>query len=316
MELIHKQNLAKFTFLYLLSLVTLIMTALAVGNLWFELINKFIADPLANFSGNIDPNGIKIGIATLIIAAPLYFYTTRLILKNLVAGSLDKEASPRRWLSYLIILVSSLVMLGWLIGILFSFLDGELTMKFALKALTALIIAGGIFGFYFYDVRRDKIEAKDITVLSFGVFALLVVLVSLVVSFFFVETPMQARNRKHDQALTGNFDQIDSSLNSYYTENKKLPASLAVLINEKRYLTDSAIKDPATGLPIEYKVLSDKKYQLCAIFLSLTIGVNPNIDYTVARWPHKDGKQCLDQQIFQGDSVPGKTAPIVPVKTK
>lgn len=310
MEFIHKQNLAKYTFLYLLSLVTLVMVSMAVGNLWFELINKFVADPLQNFSGGFDPNSIKIGIATLIIAAPIYFVTTRMIVKSVAAGSLDKDAAPRRWLSYLIILVSSFVMLGFLISVLFSFLDGELTLRFALKALIALILAGGIFGFYFYDVRRDKIEAKDKVVLYFGAASLALVIISLVTSFFFVESPREARSRKHDQTLISNFDQIDSSLNSYYVENKKLPANLSTLVNEKRYITESATKDPSTGEAIEYKVLADKKYQLCATFLTSTIGVNPNLDFTVTRWPHKAGKECLEQQIFQEDGTPVKPLPI------
>jgi TRAP-type C4-dicarboxylate transport system permease small subunit len=313
MELLRKQNLAKYTFLYLLSLVTLVMTAMAVGNVLFELIDKFIPDPLATYTNNFDPTAMKMAIATLIIASPIYFFTTRVIMKSLGAGALDKDATPRRWLSYLIILISSFVMLGFLISVLFSFLDGELTLRFAFKALTALIMAGGIFGFYFYDVRRDEIEKKDKVVMTFGIVALVVVVASLIISFFFVESPAQARNRKHDQTLAGNFDQIDSSLNSYYSENKKLPGSLSVLVNEKRYLTDSATKDPANGTPIEYKVLGDKKYQLCATFAASNVGVNPNVDYTVTRWAHKEGKQCLEQQIFQADNTPAKPIPGVTV---
>lgn len=301
METPNKPNLAKYTFLYLLSLVTLVMTTLAVGNVLFELINKFIADPLSTYTNAIDPTAMKMAIATLIIASPIYFFTTRVVMKSLTAGVLDKEATPRRWLSYLIILVSSFVMLGFLISVLFSFMDGELTLRFVLKALVALLLAGGIFGFYFYDVRRDQVDEHDKVVKIFGIAAVAVVVISLIISFFFVESPTAARNRKHDQTLANNFDQIDSSLNSYYTENKKLPVSLDVLINEKRYLAESSIKDPLTSELIEYKALGPKKYQLCATFASSNIGVNANVDYTVTRWAHKQGKVCLDQQIFQID---------------
>jgi hypothetical protein len=317
MELIHKQNLAKFTFMYLLSLVTLIMTALAVGNVLFELINKFVADPLVSFSSGFDSTSIKMGIATLIIAGPLYFWTSITIFRSLASGHLDREATPRRWLTYLIILVSSFVMLGYLIGVLFSFLDGEITMRFTLKALVSLLLAGGIFGFYFYDVRRDKIDKNDPVIKYSAIAAMVVVLLSLIVSFFFIESPTQARNRKHDQALTNNFDQIDSSLNSYYTENKKLPTSLAVVVGEKRYLSDTLIKDPSTGVAIDYKVLADKKYQLCATFLMSNIGANPSVDYSVTRWPHDKGRQCITQQIFQADAIPTiKGAPITVPLTK
>ena len=36
---------------------------------------------------------------------------------------------------------------------LYSFLGGELTIRFLLKSLIILLIAGGIFGFYFWDIR-------------------------------------------------------------------------------------------------------------------------------------------------------------------
>jgi len=315
----HRQNLAKFTFYYLLALVTLIMTAMAVGNVIFELINKFIPDPLVAFSAAVDSNSIKVGIATLIIASPVYFWTSYQILKSLANNSLDREAAPRRWLTYLIILISSLVMVGWLIGTLFNFLDGEFTLRFALKALTSLIIAGGIFGFYFYDVRREKVEKADKIVKYSGFAAIALVLISLITSFFFVESPTAARDRRHDQNIISNFEQIDSSLNSFYAENKKLPVSLEFLVNEKRYLSDSVIKDPATNQIFSYKILAAKKYQLCATFLASNIGANPNVDYTVTRWPHDKGNQCISQQIFLSDTVPAsvdtlKNGPSVPVK--
>lgn len=304
METSTRPNLAKYTFLYLLSLVTLIMTAIAVGNVIFELINKFIPDPLAVGTNAFDATGIKFSIATLVIAAPIYFITTRTIITSLVDGKLERDAAPRRWLTYLIILVSAFVMLGWLIGLLFGFLDGELTLQFGLKAVTALIIAGAVFGFYFYDVRRANINKKDNIVKWSGIAASLVVIASLIVAFFFVESPVEARNRRHDQLLTGNFDQIDSSINSYFSENKKMPNSLSELVNEKRYINESMTKDPLNGEVIEYKVLGDKKYQLCANFSTSNIGVSPNIDYTVTRWPHKEGRQCIDQQVFQSKTEP------------
>ncbi len=316
MEVQKQQNLAKYTFLYLLSLVTLIMTTLAVGNVLFEVINKFIADPLLVNGVYYDPTVMKMAIATLIIAGPIYFVTTSVILKSLAIGMLNKEAIPRRWLSYLIILISSFVMLGFLISVLFSFLDGELTMRFALKSLVALLLSGGIFGFYFYDVRRDQVEQKDKVILVFGLIGMTTVLASLITSFFFVESPTAARNRKHDQSLVANFEQIDSGINSYFNENKKLPDNLSVLVNEKRFITELMIKDLITNEPIVYNILGEKKYQICATFSTSNIGVSPNIDYSVTRWPHKQGSDCISQQIFQADKGPvniptnGATVPI------
>ena len=298
MELIHKPNLAKYTFLYLLSLVTLIMTAMAVGNVLFELINKFIADPLANYGDIYNPSSIKFGIATLIIASPIYFYSTWLILKNLTTGKLDVEATPRRWLTYLIILISAFVMLGWLIGVLFGFLDGDLTTRFILKGVVSLLLAGSIFGFYFYDVRRQKAIKGDQIIRGSAIAAVVVVLASLIASFFFVESPTLARNKRHDQSLLNNFEQIRYSVESYFTEYKKLPPDLQVLITEKRGISDAFTKDPITGETIEYILVAPKKYQLCANFATSNIGADPKLDNLVTSWPHGAGRQCLTQQVF------------------
>jgi len=62
----------------------------------------------------------------------------------------EKESGIRKWLTYFILLVSAVVMIGWLIGTISSFLNGELSLKFILKSLTSILISALIFSFYLY----------------------------------------------------------------------------------------------------------------------------------------------------------------------
>jgi uncharacterized membrane-anchored protein len=79
---------------------------------------------------------------------------------NLKTGELKKDSDVRRWLTYFILFISSVVVIGSLIRILNNFLDGALTINFVLKALTVLSIAALIFGFYFYDIKRKEFETN------------------------------------------------------------------------------------------------------------------------------------------------------------
>ena len=153
----EKNNAAKYAFFYMLSLVALIFMALSAGIIVFQIINKNIVDALENFRGSYNSGALKFAISAIIIAAPIYYLTAFQINKNLFSGKLSKDSGIRKWLTYFILLVSTIVMLGFLVAVVYNFLDGELTTKFILKALTAIIIAAAIFTYYFYDIRRENV---------------------------------------------------------------------------------------------------------------------------------------------------------------
>ena len=132
---------ARFAFLYMLSLVALVLTSLSTGMVIFQIINKYIPDPIGRFGEDFSSDVLRFAIAALIVAAPLFFLTSRQIYKNLFKGVLAKDAGVRKWLTYLILLVSSLIILGWFIGLINNYLGGELTIKFILKAITAMGIS-------------------------------------------------------------------------------------------------------------------------------------------------------------------------------
>ena len=65
----------------------------------------------------------------------------------------------RRWLTYLTLLLAVTVLVCDLIALVHSLLGGDLTLRFVLKVLVVGAIAGGIFGFYLADLRREEREA-------------------------------------------------------------------------------------------------------------------------------------------------------------
>jgi len=312
-------NTAKFAFLYLLSLVSLIFTSTSVGMVIFQVINKFIIDPIHTEA--FDQGSLKFAVAALIIASPIYFLTVRYINRSLESAHLELQAAVRRWLTYLILFIVSVVMIGWLIGTISSYMNGDLTAKFGLKALASLLIAGTIGGYYWFDIRREKAEAKDKTVLWYAYSSMVVVAIALVLAIIYAGSPTEARDRRTDELLLNRFDNIDGAINSYYMENNKMPADLNVLITEKRIVDEKQLADPVTGVPIGYKPGKDKLYELCATFKLSNAQDNQNI-YYISRWQHGVGYQCLTQRLsampdtkfIQTMPVVPKPAPPVPAK--
>jgi hypothetical protein len=292
------QNTAKFTFFYLLSLVSLIFTAIGTGMIIFQIINKFVPDIINQYSGTYSSSTMRTGISMLVIAAPIFFLLTRQIHKYLFSGEMAKDAFIRKWLTYFIMLITSVVMIGWLIGVINSFLDGELTAKFMLKAATALGIAALIFGFYLYDMRREFVVGqKDKYISYFAYGALALVSVAFVSSLFVVESPAKMRAIRLDAMVIEDFSNLQGALNSYYSDKKSLPDSLETLRQDYNFINEDTLKDPETGQAYGYRRLEDKKYELCATFRYSNKEANLDLSYMKDMWPHDAGEQCISQKV-------------------
>ncbi len=314
---------AKFAFYYLLSLVALIFTSISVGLISFGIIDKTVPDAINAFSGNSD-GGLKFAISALIIATPIFYLLSSLIFKGLRKGEMDKDSGVRRWLTYFILLVSSLIILGVFIGVINNFLSGELTSRFILKALTIFIISGAVFAFYFYDIKREDLVKKDLVVRLFFFISMALVITAFIAAFFFVESPKTARARRLDQIVINNISNLESGVNSYYEQNKKLPDTLEALKGNSNYYFDAnSLIDPETKTPILYQKTGEKTFEFCATFRTDS-SIDPNNpngrteaisssynSYT--SYPgdknHKAGYQCLKGSLWNDI----KSANVTPV---
>ncbi len=304
-------NSAKFAFFYMLSLVALGFLATSAGMVIFQIINKNIPDALQPYQGRFSPEALKFAIAAIIIAAPIYYFTLWQINKNLRDGVLAKESAVRRWLTYFILFVASVTIIGWLIRTIYNFLDGELTTKFILKSATAIFIAAVVFSYYLYDIRRVVAGASDKLIRAYSFGSAMLVIVALVAAFFFTPSPTETRNQKRDQDVLNKFNQIDSAVANFYQEKKKLPPDLKALLGGKYYLTEKELKDAVTGAAFEYRPAKEGNYELCADFLTSNLKDDTNNDdYNQGRWPHQAGRQCLKQTVYFSQQDAGLKTPL------
>ena len=261
-----EKNNAKYAFYYLLSLISLIFLALSVGLIAFGIINQTIVDALSLYSYQNYDSQFKFAISAIIISAPIFYFMSYLIRQGLKKQELKIDSGIRRWLTYFILFVSAVIILGVFIGVINSFLAGELTARFILKALAMLVIAALVFSFYFYDIKTTEIIKKDKIVKLFAGLSLLLVVTAFIAVWFFIESPKVARDRRLDQILMQNIYQLESAVNSYYEQQEMLPASLSDLDNIDIYYDKKALSDPETGRAIDYNLLSVDSFELCATF--------------------------------------------------
>ena len=69
------------------------------------------------------------------------------------------SAAVRRWLTYLTLFVAAIVLVVDMITLVYNLLGGELSVRFLLKVLVAAVIAGSIFGYYLWGLRREERDA-------------------------------------------------------------------------------------------------------------------------------------------------------------
>ena len=146
---------AREAFVYLLLFLCLYWSAWSFGELLFDCINRWIPDALQQY-WSIDVFSVRRAVASLIVAFPVYFWLT-LMTAGWVRRDPEKKASKiRKWLTYLTLFVAAGVIIGDLITLIYNLLAGELTLRFILKVLTVLLIAGLIFGYYLWDLRKEE----------------------------------------------------------------------------------------------------------------------------------------------------------------
>ncbi len=294
-----KRNLPRDVFLHLFAIVTLYWSAISVITLCWQYINYFFPDVLNynyGFSGSM-----RFALASLIIVFPLFMLVSWLLNKIYAKESGVRESKIRKWLIYLTLFVTALVIIGDLVFVVNTFLNGEITARFLLKALSVLIVAKVIFWYYLDDVRRPSASASAKYVAG----AVAAVILALVVgAFFIVGSPMQARLMQFDQQRLNDLQGIQYQVVNHWQQKGALPATLTDLNDSiSGYVAPT---DPETNLPYEYNIknAANLNFELCAVFA--TDGNVNGKDIRVPamypreisqNWDHSIGRVCFDRVI-------------------
>jgi len=152
---------AREAFVYRVLLTTLYLTAFNFGRLIFQFIDLSFPDPVAydDFAESVR-QAMRFSVASLVIASPLFLYLSFLVGRSIKRDASKRASKARKWLPYMTLFVAAGVIIGDLTALVHGFLGGDLSARFALKALTVAVIACGIFGYYLWDLRQEERETQ------------------------------------------------------------------------------------------------------------------------------------------------------------
>lgn len=288
----------KYSFYYLLSLVALIFTAISAGLILFGIIDETVLDAWAQSTYRNFDNQYKFAISALLIAAPTYYVSVYFINKGLKTKELSLDSALRRWLTYLIVFVSALIILGVFIGIVNNFLSGALTLPFLLKLLSVLLISGAILSYYFWDIKRHSFVPKTLFERLFAIISIVVLSAIFIAAWFFVDLPKDARAKRLDDNLMNNIYQLESAVNNYYSLYERLPENLEEMQSDPAvYLDSNYLFDAENGKAIEYRREGDKAFLFCADFRRASEN-NNRPGFGRGDKSHEAGYDCIEGQLW------------------
>lgn len=305
-------NSARDTFLYLMALITLVASAVSLGALAFQIINNYFPDPTLNPYYWGENHSIRYAMATLIVTFPVFLGVARFIKKDLIANPEKGEMKIRRWLLYLTVFAAALVIIGDLVGTLLSFLNGELTIRFALKALTIFGISFAAFYYYLRELRWQPGMAKQSPGFMWG--TILIVIAAVISGFIITGSPYTQRLNRLDFQKVNDLSILESELQNWWAAKGSLPGSLEEL---KDKMPHANIRDSQTGQIYEYTVRSQNPpaYTMCAVF-NRNSDVNNNVRGELSfrgfdgnRWAYKEGRSCFNREIDKDLVQPIRKAP-------
>jgi hypothetical protein len=147
---------AREAFIYLVVFVTLGVSAFHFGSLLFELIERAYPDVADGVPDEFSLVAIRQAIAALIVAFPIYLLLSWRLSTSIKRDPTKRSSKIRKWLTYMTLFIAASVLVGDFTTVVYNLLSGEVTIRFLLKALTVLVIAGLIFGYYLWDLRDDQ----------------------------------------------------------------------------------------------------------------------------------------------------------------
>ncbi len=288
------------------SLISLYLSVSFLITLLFGLINITHPDPTEGSWGiESAASAIRIGIAMVVVFFPTYLVLTRLVNKQRRTSSDSLYVGFTKWLIYLSLLVAGLALLVDLVVVIMTFLEGDMTQRFILKALTVLAIVGAAFHYYLLDAKGYwlKQEGKSI---YYGIGMGLIAVVSVIYGFSNIDNPNAARDQKIDDQQISDLQNIQYQIEGYYSLNNTLPDNLTDLP-----LASDLPKAAAERSPYEYRKL-DYGFALCANFSKASKNdqyfyQQPFDDKAMIKngdnWTHPAGYYCFERAI-SGELVP------------
>ena len=284
------------------ALLALYTTISFIITLLFSVINIYIPDAVEAgwyYEGYI--NSLRLGIAGVLVFAPTYLLLSYHSLKTRKQATANEYGTGMRWLLYLSLLVAGAIILGSLVSVIVTFLNGEITGRFILKVLVLLFVLGSAFTYYLLDVRDFWLTNP-----TYGRMVLIAAATGIVLSvglgIYVNISPTEAREYRFDQQQIDVLQQVAYSIDSYVEREGAVPEEL-----NNVYRSESFIPQVPEGRPsLEFRRIDETSYELCAEFAHSSAGQaesHYSIPYryggSYRDWNHEAGWWCFELNAAQ-----------------
>jgi hypothetical protein len=262
-------------------------------SLLFDYVDAMYPDQVYDYWYTSLADSIRLNISVLFVLFPLYLGFTWFLKKYLATHPDQKDFWVRKIALYLTLILAGVTLAVDLITLIYHFLDGELSLRFFWKVFVVLVLAAGVFGYYFRDLRSQASSQPSKKILAA---VLIVFLGVLSCGFFIIGSPFTQRLRKLDEQRVNDLSQIQGSILNYWQHKGKVPAKLDDLRDD---FSGYQIPRNPEEKGYEYRVLDFRSFSLCANFslpsddLSLPRYAQSSLD----TWSHKDGPVCFKRTI-------------------
>ncbi len=313
------KTLPRDVFFYLLSIISLVASAVSLGVLLFQYINIYFPDVISDpyFSPSNYYGTVHSALAALIVFFPVYFWVSIFLKRDLTANPEKRELKIRKWLLYLTLFIAGLAIIGDLIALVYNFLEGELTTRFILKIFSILVIAGSAFYYYTNELKDNQKKSGGMMMFVWGAVAFVIGVVAA--GFVIAGSPQSQRLVRFDERRVNDLQLIQGQIVTYWQNNNVLPQNLDQLRNDIYGI--SIPVDPKTGQVYEYQVVNDLEFKLCANFETSTSSKDsrfykpsamPIVGYPFKNetWDHGKSPTCFERNIDTQLIKPLNTPPI------
>jgi hypothetical protein len=301
-------------FMYLFATGTLYFSALSIIFLLLSYVDILLPDPLKNLYGGPE-SAMRWFLAMLVVIFPAYLWAMRFIRHDIATDAAKVEIKVRRWLIYLTLFLSAILIIGDLVALIYNFLEGDLSTQFILKVVAVLAVGAAIFWYYHNDLRT-KGAAFEPRVRN-AVYGLIALVAAVAVTgFFLAGSPFRQRLVKFDDQKVSNLQNIQAQVVDYWRLKQALPQSLTAL-KDSLANYDFPTTDPQSDAAYEYRVTGERSFELCAEFnlSSEKDALTPrSVPGMSENWSHAAGRVCfertIDPQLYPPYENTVKPAPV------
>jgi hypothetical protein len=146
---------ARDAFLYLLNFITLGFWAVALWQIWDDLVRRWFPDALSSEAPPLRDD-VAWQVAVIVVAFPIFTIVHSMIQRE-HARRPELYYSPiRRWLTYLALVIAAVTILVDAAMTIQSWIVGYLTTHFLLDTLALMVLGGGIFAYYLLTMEPPR----------------------------------------------------------------------------------------------------------------------------------------------------------------